>query len=485
MKKIIYSILLSSAVLFSSCGDYLNNPPKGVTIPSDVDDYQKLMASQSLMQSNLYDLMEYLSDNVKLLDASATATRYAYVNKSESLQKIYSFAPGDFNPGGTKDYYWNSAYSRIFVWNSVINNVMASNGDERLKKQLKAEALFSRAFDYFMLVNVYGKHYNSATASSDYGVPLVLVDDINNKITKRESVQEVYDLILKDLAEASADLPEIVSYKNHPTKVALDAFYAKIYLAMNDYTKALEYANKTLAVANDLLNLNDYMLQTGTTWDRVVLKSNKTQRYPDIKHPEAIYVRFTSGQLQGSVMLSESLRATFKRDIAHDTTDLRKYYFCSEDMVSLGANPDYFKGECAYVFYANLNSGLTTSETMLIAAECEARVGDFNKGLIWANKLRDSRFNNILTANEYHLTANDKNEALLKILDERRREMMMKSQRIFDIKRLNLESATEINYTHGADGNVWNMTPGSNLLIFPINNVIMDFNPNLPVYDRS
>lgn len=486
MKKILYTILaISSISILQSCGDFLNNPPKGLTIPSRAEDYQKLIANGSMMNNTSTTNLEYLTDNVHLLNTDAEATRYVYVNKSRSLQNIYSLQPGDIEVAGTQDRTWNNYYDKIYTWNVVINNVMDSKGaTDAQKRALRAEALFGRAFDYFMLVNTYGKHYNKATAAQDYGIPLVVSEDINAKFV-RSTVQEAYDKILADLKEAEADLPANASFKNHPDQCALMSLYAKIYLYMGEYSKALEYANKALAMNSGLLDLNDYVMQTGKTWDRVVLKADTKVRFPDIKHPENVYVRYTADQIQGSVMLSKSARDVFKKDIEKDTTDLRKYYFTSEDGVNFGGTPDVFPGECCYAFYSNMNVGLTTVDNMLIAAECEARVGDKDKAMTHLNNIRMKRFTTALDPANFRLSAKDKTEALQKVLEERRREMMMNGTRLFDLKRLNMDPATAITYSHSADGQTWTMTPNSNLYILPINNVIIGYNPDMPQYDRK
>ncbi|XLL74012.1 RagB/SusD family nutrient uptake outer membrane protein, partial [Myroides odoratimimus] len=38
---------------------------------------------------------------------------------------------------------------------------------------MRAEALLARAYNHFMLVNLWAKHYNPATAESDLGIPYV------------------------------------------------------------------------------------------------------------------------------------------------------------------------------------------------------------------------------------------------------------------------------------------------------------------------
>jgi hypothetical protein len=168
--KIKYIIILLAVQIFVSCNDYLNNQPKGYTIPTYAEDYEKLLNSQGLMSISDGSL-ELFTDNVHLLDKTQTASYYIFINKSESVRNIYSFKPGQINVLGDKDYIWGNAYSRLFTYNIIINNVMASKGSEQLKLRVKSEALFARAYEYYFLVNTYAKQYNQATAGSDYGVP--------------------------------------------------------------------------------------------------------------------------------------------------------------------------------------------------------------------------------------------------------------------------------------------------------------------------
>ncbi|MFR7824152.1 MAG: RagB/SusD family nutrient uptake outer membrane protein [Odoribacter splanchnicus] len=68
-------------------------------------------------------------------------------------------------------------------------------------------------------MNGYAKHYNSATAAEDYGVPLVLSEDIN-KSYKRNSVAEVYQRIEEDLKEAIPNLRTITPNLFRASKLA-------------------------------------------------------------------------------------------------------------------------------------------------------------------------------------------------------------------------------------------------------------------------
>lgn len=475
-------LIIFSLCAIHSCGDFLDNPPKGVTIPQKYEDYQKLMNAGKLMGA-LRDEVFYMSDDIKLLDKEVSATDYTFAKKREGYRNIYSFKPGQIMVSGDDDYLWNTSYGRIFILNTVINDVLDSEGNSQQKKELLwAEALFGRAYYYFDLVNIYAVHYNAATAKTDYGVPYIVKGSIHENVV-RHTVQEVYDNILKDLKAAEPHLTNLVPDKSHPSITALNSFYARIYLFMGNYAKALEYANKALAGNPQLLDYNDYEIKEGVTSGRVYLKKDPTQRIPDIDHPETNYAKFCDGYPQKCFVLSDDLRAVFKKHITYSgstTVDLRKYLFTAEDKINLGSTA-YFPGECAHAQYGKVNVAFGSVENLLIAAECEARIGSKEKAMEHINKLRDKRFKN-----NFHLTATSNDQALEIALDERRREfVLIGAFRLFDLKRLNREERFAKTVTHSADGQTWTLKPNSLLYVFPINQAVLEFMPDMPVYDRS
>ena len=110
---------------------------------------------------------------------------------------------------GNSDAIWEDAYSNIFNYNAIINNVLSSTGgSDANKRRLQAEALVGRAFEYLCLINVYGKQYDASTAATDYGVPLVLSEEVGGGKYKRNTVAEVYEQIREDLETASASLAD-------------------------------------------------------------------------------------------------------------------------------------------------------------------------------------------------------------------------------------------------------------------------------------
>lgn len=479
MKRIILYILpLVAAVLLAGCDDFLNNKPKGYTIPSSYEDYEKLF---NAINYTIDGYSCYLTDDVKFLDnTDEYGSDYIFINQEDVIKNLYTFNPGQIYVAGSKDYTWNDAYDRLFTYNTIVNAVMGSSGStEANKKRIKSEALIARAMEYLYLVNIYGAQYNPATADKDYGVPYLTTGDINQSYT-RHSVAEVYSKILADINEALPGLSDITNFTTHPDKNSGYALLAKVYLCMGDYTNALKNANEVLKTRKQLLNLNDYEMVEGSTWGRVHLKGDPSQRIPDIAHPEAIFCRFSSGELRYGTCMSDDLRAIFKKDLPEGARDLRKEYYFSEDYVNLG-RLEYIPGEVAYVLYVDENCGLTTVETLLIAAECEARIGSKEKAMEYVNLVRNNRIENNVA-----LSASSKEEALQLVLEEKRRELCMKgAYRYMDMKRLNLDDSFKKSVTHTVDGATYTLAPNDLKWIFPINQEILDFQPNLPQYDRN
>ena len=75
-------------------------------------------------------------------------------------------------------------------------------------------------------------------------------------------------------------------------------------------------------------------------------------------------------------------------------------------------------------------------EMLLTKAECEARLGKVSEAMNTVNRLRAARIDNTAPASVVNLTATSQEEAVKKILEERRRELPF-VRRFQDIRRLN------------------------------------------------
>ncbi len=475
MKKYIYFILYTLLLTTYGCDKFLGNKPKGYAIPENFEDYVKLLAYQSLTNCMSTDAM-YLTDDIHLLDDTASFADVTYVNQNDHERNLYSFQHGQIYTPGTSDRLWNAAYDRIYTYNVIINNVLSSaDATDAEKHRLRAEALVQRAFDYLALVNIYGRHYNKETAATDYGIPLIEKDQVEQKYT-RATVAEVYKKIEDDLKEASASLKEVSQNLFHPNQGSLYSFYARLYLYMGRYDEALTNAKEALKLNNRLQDLKPFMTKDKTTWGRII-DANGTPMLEKDENPEAVFIRLQNGRK--TITVSKDLVATYARNLPAGAVDQRRDLFFADDTVNMGRS-DYFYGETCYILYAYQNVGFSSVENMLIAAECEARIGSKDNAMDYINTLRDSRIKG-----NVHLSAADNDEALRIVLDERRREFAFTGfHRLIDLKRLNYEDKFKKTVTHTADGETYTLEPNDNRYIFPINQMIMNYNPSMPQYDR-
>jgi len=158
-------------------------------------------------------------------------------------------AKGIYDPlDGTFSWQWSSSYGRIRKVNVYFENVEnIPDLDPAERKLLDAQARFFRAWSYFELAKVFG------------GVPIVLKSltvDETYEVT-RAPLNEVIDLILKDLTDAAEDLPvEWPGEYGKITKGAALALKARVELFFNMFSEA-----ETDAKA--VMDLNVYELYQG------------------------------------------------------------------------------------------------------------------------------------------------------------------------------------------------------------------------------
>jgi len=140
-----------------------------------------------------------------------------------SNNNIYLFTYSAVLSTSSNDFgaLWNVFYEIINTENGVLKFGPAANMDATKKAQLLAQAKFLRAFCYFHLVETFGD------------VPLHL-DFINTQSSadSRQPIADIYNAIIKDLSEASADLPNIPAANTGKPATKATALYllAKTYL---------------------------------------------------------------------------------------------------------------------------------------------------------------------------------------------------------------------------------------------------------------
>ena len=241
-----------SAGLFTSCSDFLTEEPKqeqsNELTFATFDGVNKAAAAMyGMFQSDAwYDgeftlMSELRCGNAKNPTSVPGSGRYR-----SDTQWIYS--------DRSTSPLWSYAYYTIARANNVINNLDDKVGKDATQQQVnnvKAEALFIRALCYFDLVITYCQPYNyNATEDDKMGVPLVLVTE--NGKPARDSKENVYNQIVADLLQAESIMADdyvragVTDKAATPTKPAIQALLSRVYLYMNKWQEAADYATKVI-----------------------------------------------------------------------------------------------------------------------------------------------------------------------------------------------------------------------------------------------
>ncbi|MDL2141660.1 RagB/SusD family nutrient uptake outer membrane protein [Flavobacterium tructae] len=309
---------------------------------------------------------------------------------------------------------WNNSYNQIYAANAIIEGLTASDALEaKDKEQLTGEALFIRALIHFYLCNVFGD------------VPYIRTTDYKqNSIVHRLPENEVYQLIKKDLLEAS-DL--LVSQYSTPERIRVNKWVAQALLArVCLYLKQWEEASDA---ASSVLNQSDLYTWPADPND-VFLKGSPTtiwQLMPStdgMNTHEAETFIFTQGP-PPSLAISQELFDAFSFD------DLRKTSWLKA--VTNGTSTWYHANKYKEAFNTGTSAEysviLRTAEQYLIRAEARAYQGD----LIGAKEDLNKTRNLAGLGNTTALTAA---EIIAAVLQERRLEFFTElGHRFFDLKR--------------------------------------------------
>lgn len=450
MKKLLVILSIVSLLTAAGCRKYVEIPPEQQRVLSTASDYMLLM-NNSFTTEQSYFYPVFSGDDA----GSSEITWQNGINVPVS--NAYTWADRIFG-SNEEDFEWQTHYKKIFIWNTVIEGIMKSEGSDTEKQLGMSYALVHRAYDYFVLVNLYGRQYDSATASTDPAVPLVLAPKFLTDLT-RASVQSVYDQITSDLNAAIPGLRDIADFNTNPSKAAAYALLARVNLHKRDFDAARRYAEMSLAIKSTLLDLNQYKASPVTFPSKLLngeeLMIKKTGQYPPAfplsQDAENMYdktrdLRYTVLTIQGSAGRFPPFTST------------RSY------------NKAMLTNDGGYV-------GPSVPETILIKAECQARSGETAACLSTLNDFRRKRFD---ASQSYPLlSASAPQDALRLVIDERKREFVARGFRWFDQRRLSKDTGLIGPVNRVFKGTNYTLQPESNRYTYAIADKYIILNPEI------
>ena len=475
MKKIIYIIMFAVVASFTACDNYIDITPKGaVTVDSAYTYYELVLMPNRTYWPTCYAL---------LTDEQYCKESKIMGNENTTLDGInYTFNENADRTQLAQNNLYENAYKYILRYNIVIDNIMNSVGDERIKQLGMAEARLLRAWEHFVVVNTYAKAYNPATAANDGGIAIMDKYDLEATPSK-SSVEEVYTFIKNDIDAALPYLQETPDIAGHPSLAYGYGLKALVCLFHHDWKEAEEAADESLRLNGELV---DY-----TTISKVT--SNTNYRYtggksgnPEVLDPTTSSVGFTGTLMYNYGQISKELTDLF------DQKNDQRYALFFQNNNGAGAYAYYFDagvGASCWLSGATLNRfyystvGLRTAEVYLIKAECQARQGDINGAMSTVSKIREKRIKGFDVTT---VSASNTKEAMEQIITERRKELLFGFHRFWDLKRLNTEPEYAKTVTHvypqlteGMQPQTYTLRPDSRLYIIPFPRSARERNPNL------
>lgn len=482
MKNRIKLLILFTFCILQSCDNFLDIQPKGIQIPKYYEDYARLLNHVKMMDAD-EGYINFITDDILLGEDTLTYGRLDLV--AEQKMNLYQFNHGPIFSKGMSDNLWEKAYYRIYTFNTVINNALnCPDRTDAERQALVAEAKVSRAFEYLVLVNMYAKHYDATSAVTDFGVPVILSEDVNKPYV-RKSVQQVYDQVFKDLKEAAPYVPEKARNRFAISMQVLNGVKARAYLYMGDYDKARTAANDALADGVTLNDLCLYSINPKANGAGRIYIAETSEKFPNIEdNKESVYTRVGTDILSLSVNVyaSPDLLELYTKNLPEGAIDQRRSLFFCDDSYKMSNNTYYFKGKSIWVPYINFNCGISATELYFIVAECNARLNNADAALDLLDLIREKR---ILNNKPLPRTLN-KEETLKVVLEERRREFAFGgSIRLIDLKRLNREEAFRKDIVHVTGTENWTLPANDARYILPVPPKVLDaYDGNFPVYER-
>lgn len=261
MKKLNILLLLSCLLGCFSCDDFLAETPSDELTPESTQAFSELLLYEGYLPSNqqVSEMLPFLDDDIASnypyseyafevgYDEEAMEKRLYYTWQPRAVDEIMNSKDGGTSSTASGCVPWQSHFKCILGCNIVLANVDESIGMEIDKSFLKGEALCLRAFHYFQLVNLYGWPYNDKKndPKTSLGVPIVTNPEIGVLSVARNTVDEVYALIVEDIENSVKYFDEGKKEMNHKYRVSplvAHLLASRIYLYMENWDKALEHA---------------------------------------------------------------------------------------------------------------------------------------------------------------------------------------------------------------------------------------------------
>ena len=413
-----------------SCDDFLTLQPEYQINElgywqNETDFETAIVGLYSGLQSyaqNLVWAQELGTDNAtfQLSNAESHVTGFDYWNLAPTNSYVNS--------------YWTNSYSMISRANTILSRLPRM--DFTSKPRMEAECKFIRALSYFQLVQLFG---DVSISEIEFSSPNQIADyDFS-----RKPVEEVYQLILRDLTEAESLLAneEIPSNKGKISIGAVKTLLGKVYLTRHEYDQA---ATKL----KEVIDMNAYSLDPD--YGSLFSEGN------DDKEESILEIEFASGNIgegnnfafnyypnvtnmaafPGNIMAGGRCVPSKTIWNAYEEGDVRKDMALGNQLPMIDGTTSEYLFCKKFVDYSatTLTDGgvnftlLRYADVLLMYAEVLNELGQTNEALPYINQVRQR-------AHIADLSGLSQTDLRLAIEKERQLELCFEGHRWFDLKR--------------------------------------------------
>lgn len=449
MKKYIYIFSIAALGLMAACS--LDREPLSdqseLNLGTGSSDTSRIKfkdrAAIYAVYNDLYNVMrdrqEHWFVDYLLFGESRTDNAYAGTTGAEVVP-IETNALDASNPDIARD--WDRYLEDIAKANVVISNIDLVPDPafaESERRQWKAEAKIFRGMMLFDLAHWFGNiplNLNEAPDITSANIEQVYPIYFPKPVTQ----DSAYKQVIADLTEAIPDAPAISGDKTRLSKTVAYALLAKLYAELHEWDKVVEYCDKVFAdgirLEPNFADLWGYDADKDDAVLRNSVESILEMQYitgsgnwctwmfgRDMADPD---YNFTWAKW---ITPSRDLIAAFDKEgdvIRRDQTIV--YDACSwSNYYPAGRYPFMYKCRSKYSSIIKLRG----ADIQLLKAEALAHQGDLATAATLVNEIR-ARVS--LPALESSKTSSE--EAMLNsILNERRLELALEGQRLFDLVR--------------------------------------------------
>lgn len=491
MKKILpYIICLSAAFLLVSCKGFLDKAPYDKVDPDNTASMTDEViiplvngCYKCLQSSNMYNMRMWTLD---ILAGNSNVGAGGGTDGLETIQAANFITQSD---NGMALYMWRSPWVGIGQCNALLQGLeSAEDASEYIRNRAKGEAQFLRAHYYYILVRLYGK----------LPIRTAPYNPEDDSAIARNSIEDVYDLIINDTKDAIELLPSKAEYSSadlgRACKEAAMCQLADVYLTLapdnpSYYKEVVTLCDEIASYGYDLLSY-DYKDCFDAT------KNNTGESLFEVQYSGSTEYDFwgdnsqmswastfmgprNSGFVAGSygwnqptqefvdqyepgdrrkdiTILYEGCPAfdgmEYKASYSNTGYNVRKF------LVSKSVSPEFNTNPANWVVYRY-------ADVLLKKAEALNEQGQTNEAAIPLNIVRRR-------AGLPEVSGLSQNEMREKIIHERRMELAFEGHRWFDMIRINHGQ-----YALDFLKSIGKTNVNINRLIFPIPQTELDSNP--------